>query len=150
RQFVLGPRPVLAGPGWQATEVPGIGYLSHCPELRVARARDAAGAEWHLLGVAVQTDSQLPSPAEQIAACDAQSIGRAYAGWAGRWALVGNRQLAMDAAGLLGCFYGTQGTGAARELWASSSPALAAELVGAGPAPLRSIKHRKGMDWYPG
>jgi hypothetical protein len=151
RQFVLGPRPVDLIPGGVTAYVPDVGYLSHCPELRAASIQDAAGTAWHLLGIAVQTDTSRSEPGAELTTATPNSVEDTYHTWAGRWVLIGAGKLYLDVSGLLGCFYGFKdSTGGARELWVSSSLALLVTVLEVNLYPLRSIQHQKGMDWYAG
>jgi len=149
RQFVIGPRPIDSLPGWLAVQLPGCGYLSHCPELRVASRTDAGGNIWYLLGIAVQTMVGRPDPIDEIGTFIPETIQDMYHSWAGRWMLVGNGEVHMDCSGLLGCFYRTRevrGTG--EELWLSSSPAIVADLLGVDTQLSYRIEHGYGFDWY--
>ena len=149
RQFVIGPRPFSEIHDWVVTPVPGAGYLSHCSELRVASARAFGGLTWILLGVAVQSDSARPDPVWELPSASQSSIQDLYQAWAGRWIVVGDGKLHLDAGGLLGCFYGWSGAAPGTgELWASSSPGLLAGILKASTRPLRIIHHKVGFDWY--
>lgn len=160
RQFLLGPRPAAPHPNWLAQPAGGA-VLSHCPELAVRPAVDRCGVEWYILGIASQTDPDRPDPADQIAVASTEAVPRLTWTWAGRWLLIGNGRIYLDAAGLLGCYYrrGLGGEGC----WASSSAALLAALDGAAgiaapraeaqagaaaPDP-RPLRHGVGLDWYP-
>jgi hypothetical protein len=126
-------------------------HLSHCGDLPAESVTDRRGRRWHLLGIALQSASDRASPPEQLASHDSDSLLEVYGSWSGRWILVGESELHLDASGLLGCFYRRIQLGSTTELWASSSPALLASL--AGRPRLRStgprIHWEKGMDWYP-
>ena len=151
RQFILGPEPSLAAPGWVAEEIRPALYLSHCPELPLASVTDKRGIPWRLLGTAVQSDPDAPTPLQQLADNENTELLDAYGSWAGRWLLISDSELHLDACGLLGCFYRTIHNGSEAELWASSSPALIAALPGR--ERLERIAPRihagKRMDWYP-
>lgn len=149
RQFVIAPKPVAVVPNWVTVEIPHVGFLYHCPELRVASTTDAQGNMWYLLGFAVQTDPDKPNPIDQIATATPDTIHDTYQSWAGRWVLIGDGKLYMDAAGLLGCFYSLKQTaGGTQELWISSSAALLVDLLNIDATPVRSIAHAVGIDWY--
>jgi hypothetical protein len=151
RQFVLGPEPVLAGEGWVSEEIGPSLHLSRCSDLPAEPVRDGRGRRWHLLGIALQSAPDRASPIEQLAAHDSDSPLEVYGSWSGRWILVGESELHLDASGLLGCFYRRIQRGSTTELWASSSPALLTSVPGR--PRLRSTAPRihweKGMDWYP-
>jgi len=151
RQFVLGPEPFLEGEGWIAEEVRPSLYLSRCPELPVAAVADDRGIPSRLLGIAVQSDPERPLPAEELASAGSERPLEAYGSWCGRWILLRDWDLHLDAGGTLGCFYRTINRGRAGEVWASSSPVLLGALPDR-PPPSRvapSLTFGKGMEWYP-
>jgi hypothetical protein len=151
RQFMLGPSPVDFIPGCVTTQIAGVGYLSHCPELRVASVKNVEGKIWHLLGTAVQTDTSRLRPIDELAHATSSTVEGMYHTWAGRWVLIGDGRLYLDASGLSSCFYGFKETiGDGKELLASSSLGLLVGLLETNPCPVRSIQHQKGMDWYAG
>jgi hypothetical protein len=151
RQFVLGPEPVLADEAWLSEEIGPSLHLSRCRDLPAEYVTDRRGRRWHLLGIAVQSAPGRASPPEQLAGHGSEGLLEVYGTWSGRWILVGESELHLDASGLLGCFYRRIRHGSTTELWASSSPALLATLPGR--PLLRSTEPRihweKGMDWYP-
>lgn len=151
RQFVIGPSPVRPASDWVTTHIPDTGYLSHSPELRVASATDADGRIWHVLGLVVQTDANKSDPVREVAGATHSTIEHVYQTWAGRWILIGNGELHMDAAGLLSCFYSLKETGdGTRELWVSGSVALLADLLRIDISNDRQIRHGEvAIDWYP-
>jgi hypothetical protein len=126
-------------------------HLSRCPELPVASVMDKRGVPWRLLGVALQSDPDAPTPVEQLAENETDDLLDVYGSWCGRWTLISDSEVHLDACGLLGCFYRTINHGPTAELWISSSPALIARLPGrerlfhAGP----KLHLGKGMEWYP-
>jgi len=149
RQFVIGPHPIESLPGWKSIQLHGVGYLSHCPELRVSSAVDANGNRWHLLGLTVQTVVDRSDPLQEIATATSETIQDIYHSWAGRWALVGAGTLHLDCCGMLGCFHVTREvTGGDREFWLSSSPAILADLLGVDKRLSYRIEHGYGFDWY--
>ena len=105
RQFILAPRAVDVAGDWRHTEVSDGFVLSHCPSLPVTEARDVDGCTWHLLGVALQTDPARSAPEEELRRAQTAAVPDRYGDWSGRWVLIGNGQVHLDAAGLLGCFY---------------------------------------------
>jgi hypothetical protein len=137
RQFVIGPRPLAPRPDWVSHEVSNGVFLSHCPLLPVALGQNAA-----LLGIAVQTTDGRPAPESLVLA--AAPLGDTRE-WAGRWALILDGVLELDAAGTLGCFHRRIGA----EVWLSSSASLLAELEPVLPVALVAIAHARGMDWVP-
>ena len=151
RQFVIGPRPVARESEWRHVALSNGLHLSHCPSLPRASVRDRDGVTWHLLGLAAQTDPDRPDPIEDLNRSRTADVRDRYHAWAGRWALVGNGELHMDASGLLGCFYGSPADAAAAgEPWASSSGALLADLLrcDTGDTDIGRIRHGS-MNWYP-
>ncbi|MEO1015920.1 MAG: hypothetical protein AAFX08_12100 [Pseudomonadota bacterium] len=145
RQFVIGPRPYAPNADWIATEIDGF-VVSRCRELPTRVVTDADGARHALLGRAIESRSDRCGPADALSNARTADIQTLYAGWAGRWALFSGGALHLDASGLLGCYYGKR-DGA---MWATSSPALAAGLVGPdadGPADRRPLRYEEGLSW---
>jgi hypothetical protein len=151
RQFILGPEPFLAGEGWITEQIGPSLHLSRCTELPAASVTDKRGVTWRLLGVALQSDPDAPAPVEQLADNEKSALLETYGSWSGRWILISDSEIHLDACGLIGCFYRTVNHGPTAELWASSSPALIAALPGREPAHHAGAKIHlgKGMDWYP-
>jgi hypothetical protein len=147
----VGPEPFLAGEGWIAEHISPSFHLSRCPELPVASITDRRGVTWWLLGVALQSDPDAPAPIEQLADNETNALLQVYGSWAGRWMLISDTEIHLDACGLIGCFYRTINRGPTAELWASSSPALIVGLPGRERACHAGSKLHlgKGMDWYP-
>jgi hypothetical protein len=146
RQFVLGPRPVLSERGWTALRLEDAGVLSRCPELPLARTRDAEGVEWCLVGLAVQTDPSRPDPTEELRAAGTSAVPALTRSWAGRWLLIGGNRIYPDASALRACFFCQSLEGS----WASSSAALLAELMDdKGDLDPRPLGWGKGIEWYP-
>ena len=125
RQFILGPRARKGAHDWVCLPIDDGSILSHCPRLRVGQVADRAGRRWSLLGLAVQSDPRRGSPEEELAAHGRGDIAPVHETWAGRWILIGERRLHLDAGGLLGCYYLKQDG-----LWLSSSLALLSEIGG--------------------
>lgn len=147
RQFVLGPRPVRVAEDWRTLDLsPGL-CLSHCPTLPVSTATDVDGVYWCLLGVAIQTDPAGAAPTVELSTARTQEVPTLYRDWAGRWLLVADQRIHLDACGTLGCFYRVEGTTA----WASSSGALLARIPNGKPleraAPVVP-HHGAGLPWY--
>ncbi len=104
-----------------------------------------------MLGTAIQSDPDAPAPLQQLEGNERSELLDVYRSWAGRWVLLSDSELHLDACGLLGCFYRTIHRGSTAELWASSSPALIAALPGREPIERRAprLHWGKGMEWYP-
>jgi hypothetical protein len=145
RQVVIGPQPFLAGPDWDVSELDGGIHVSRCPSLRFASAQDRNGHTWALLGLALPTVEDASDPTAAIAQAHTEEIPRLQEDWAGRWLLVGDGHVHLDAGGLIGCFYGTDETG---RCWASSSPALIRELILEGESPPLASELQVDS-WYP-
>jgi hypothetical protein len=139
KQYVLGPVPYSAGPDWESQEI-GTGlHLSFSPDLAVKKLIDMDGTAWWLLGLAVPViDEDIETAIQKTRT---QNVPSKLHYLAGEWQLVGPG-LHMDACGLLGCYYSI----AAK--WASSSPAILADILGVSPDEARpKIKH--GINWDP-
>ncbi|MGF1520813.1 MAG: hypothetical protein ACFBSF_00655 [Leptolyngbyaceae cyanobacterium] len=148
RQFVVGPAPFRAYEDWHCQPMGPSVWLSYCPALRVFRSQDTDGNEWTVLGLAIATLEADPQPSAQIARVSSSQVPDLYPSWAGRWVLVGNGQIHMDASGLLGCFYGRDTDG---QLWASSSPALLAQILFPDQPPIpdpRVLQYEVGISWF--
>jgi len=136
RQFLAGPRSVAVHEDWLSREIaPGV-ILSSCPSLPVEHAGGRT-----LVGIAVETEPGRPEPAAALARPDTPASDS----WAGRWILVGDGRVQLDAAGTLGCYYREVES----ELWLSSSPALLRSLEPELGPPAVALLHEAGMDWYP-
>jgi hypothetical protein len=142
---------VAAAPGWTSTELGPSLYLSHCSELSVGTVTDRRGVRWWLLGIALQSERDAASPLAQLGDHDRGDLLDTYRSWAGRWVLVGDSRLHLDACGILGCYYRTIHRDRSAELWASSSPALISALPGRERIERRAPRLRwgKGLEWYP-
>jgi hypothetical protein len=148
RQLVIGPDRFEAAPGWPSFRLDADTVISHCRELRVRTGIDRDGGRWALAGLAVATVGDAPDPVEQIALHPSDAVPDLRHDWAGRWLLIGNHQVHLDASGLLGCFYGVDEHG---RTWGSSSPALIASAVTDGRAPAaldRELHYDRGLSWY--
>ncbi len=144
RQLVVGPQEHHLGNDWISADLDRGLVLSHCPELPVVRQRDADGVEWLLIGLAVQTRSDRPPPVDDLAGTPTSGVPAAYEGWAGRWILIGQGELHLDAAGQLGCHWLIDQGG---RTWASTSPAAVAELGADRPHHRRDLRYERGLSW---
>jgi hypothetical protein len=151
RQFIAGPKRVRVNNDWISLELAPALYLSHCNTLPVFKAIDLDNVQWYILGLAVQTDPDRPDPVSEISASRTQQIKELYPSWAGRWVLVGNNEIHMDASGMLGCFYRVKNNHAgSREVWVSSSAALLADIAKGECRKIGSMQTLKSqMNWYP-
>jgi len=144
RQFILSKQGLTIQPDWVSRDIGGF-RLTHCPELPVQRVLGADGTVWHLLGIAVQTDPTRPDPADALAESRAETITETYRSWAGRWLLLNNRGVHLDAGGTLGCFHGDVDG----ELALASSAGVMADLLGGTAQFRRRLVHEAGLAWYP-
>jgi hypothetical protein len=145
RQFVIGHTPVLVDESWTSTSLRKGWHLSYEQSLPVAELRDRDGTQWHLLGIALQSDQGRPAPVDEIVSARTTEVEGLTPTWSGRWILLGEGVLRMDAASLLGCYYCRDADEG--RLLLSSSPALLSVWCGGEPSPL--LQHGRGMDWYP-
>lgn len=147
RQFVIGSRAFQVYENWQVHPLTDSLWFSHCPELRVGWATDRDGNRWALLGLAIESRPDRLMPLLEIAQASSADVPHLYPSWAGRWVLIGQGQVHMDASGLLGCFYGSyQG-----QLWVSSSPVLIARLLFPNAFPItdsRLLRYEQGISWF--
>lgn len=126
RQFIVGSTPCRPYEDWRCYALDHTTWISYCPDLRVASTQDTDGVTWMLIGLAVETLEQRKADSlEQIAQSSSAQVPALYPSWTGRWMLIGNGDIHLDASGSLGCFYGTDDSGH----WMSSSPALLAHLL---------------------
>ena len=148
RQFVIWQEPVSPNSNWQHVEIGGR-TVSYCPDLEAHAATDAEGCPWLLLGPVVSTAKEYATPAAQISATRTKAVPAASADWAGRFVLIGERELIPDATALLGVFVGADDDG--RPV-VSSSPALIRTVGRETPrriADERTLSHGKGFSWLP-
>ncbi|MBA2561944.1 MAG: hypothetical protein H0V14_03365 [Chitinophagaceae bacterium] len=144
RQFLIGNEAKEIKENWKSVKIAEDLYLSHCLSLSVQKAEDLSGKEWHLLGIAIQTDKEKPDPLTQIGTSLTDGVKEIYKSWTGRWILVGNNEIHIDCSGSLGCFY-TKING---ERWISSSLAILQEIGSLSPRP-DTLKYESGIEWYP-
>ena len=153
RQFLIGAQPVLYRSDWRVVRLSDTAVLSHCPDLPVQTAVDASGATWVLIGTAIHTTRRSVTPVEEIREHHSSEIPQLYADWAGRWILIGEGQVHLDATAMLSCYYARNRSGCSRDLpWVSSSPALLAEVLdsAAGTEDPRELVYAgKYLTWFP-
>ena len=148
RQFVIGKKPFLPYKNWCSRQLDSSIYLSYCPELLALFAQDADGECWGLLGLAIETLEDKLAPPAEIARTPSSQVPELYHSWAGRWVLLGQGQVHMDASGLLGCFYCINPD---KQMWVSSSPALLASMLSSESSPAvdsRSLRYETGISWF--
>jgi hypothetical protein len=148
RQFVIGTKPFLPYQNWCSHPLDSSLYLSYCPDLRAGFVRDADGVCWGLLGLAIETLEDKLEPLAEIARTPSTKVSELYHSWAGRWVLLGQGQVHMDASGLLGCFYSMTPD---NQMWVSSSSALLASILSSESSPAvdsRSLGYETGISWF--
>src|SRR5436190_11361125 len=143
KQFLIGCHPKKIKADWETLKIGHSLHLSHCPDLSVKKTKDSNGIEWYLLGLAIQTNKQKDDPLTEIANSRTDDVKELYKSWNGRWILVGNNEIHIDCAGLIGCFY----TKINEEIWASNSLAILQEIGNLSPR-LENLRHRSHLEWY--
>lgn len=123
-------------------------FFNYSKDLNVERIyTENPEDEIYILGHAFQVNSDKQSPIDEIKKKEYNTIDKCYESWSGRWILIYNGEIHMDACGTLGIFYTTQND----NVYISSSCAILKELCGINKVKnLFYIEHGKGMDWYPG
>lgn len=151
RQFILGPAPFVVDESWSVVELGPSRCLSYSATLPVEIVQDADGRSWALVGLAFQTDSSRRPPTDELQLMRSGAVEETYRTWSGRWLLMGEDEVHLDACGSLGCVYSTS-PDESTPVWISSSPVLVRDLLQAGGgrrAAAPPIAHASGMDWYP-
>ena len=148
RQFVIGSRQIILNKKWKSYQLDTRLWLSYCADLRITNSTDINGQAWYILGLAVETLIQKESPEKEIARAESSQVHNLCESWAGRWILIGDGKLSLDASGLLGCFYGKDPEG---QIWVSSSAALLSEILFSETpsiADSRNLSYERGISWY--
>lgn len=151
RQFVLGTRPHPYRPDWRVARLGDSLVLSHCPKLPVVVAKTRDGVTLCLVGTAVDT-TRVVSPEGRIRESHSAEISSVYPDWSGRWVLISEDEVHLDASGQLGLYYARDRSALPESMpFASSSPALLAELLGehAGERDPREMVWGVGVTWFP-
>jgi hypothetical protein len=139
RQYVLAES--AAGPShFTHVGLPNGLTLSHDPLLQVVSVDDADGSRWWLLGWPLASHADRADPAVEVAGCRTVDVIVAAETWTGRWQLLGEQHLVLDAAGSMGCYFRTSGP-----VRISSSAAL---LGATRNAP--ELSAGRQLVWYPG
>ncbi len=142
RQFMIGPEPMKVHPDWQVETVNGCGILSYCPKLSVRKIISRGGAEYVLIGMAVQSDASRPAPVEELKDLQA-GVADLTDSWAGRWILIADGVLQTDAAGMMGCMYSVMG--------GATCVSSSTTLLRTPQTPVfddRILEHGVGLEWY--
>lgn len=148
RQFVIGPEKFIFNENWKTYKLNHSMWLSFCCDLQVTTAKDINGQDWYILGIAIETLQKKKFPHEEIRETNTDRVPDLYSSWVGRWVLVGNGKIHLDASGLLGCFYGKDSE---EKVWASSSVSLLTQILFSERAPVvdsRELKYQMGISWY--
>ena len=148
RQFIIGNKTFLPGDNWRYRQLDSSCGISYCPDLIIEWTQDLEGIEWLLLGLAIETTINKRSPIAEISHTPTAAVSELYYTWAGRWILIGNGKLYLDASGLLGCFYGKD---AEEQMWVSSSAVLLAQVLFPNQIPVidsRKLSYEVGISWY--
>ncbi|MCW2960208.1 MAG: hypothetical protein JWM90_595 [Thermoleophilia bacterium] len=158
RQFVIGPAPLRPSDDWKQLLLDPEGrlHLSHCPDLPMVHVPAAAGevSDRLLLGDVVAMGEHDPAPGRSLAeGATVDDVVEASRTWAGRWVLVLDGVVHLDACGGLSCLHrwAQAGPGGRAGVWVSSSPALLLDArLGGGPhqrAPLENFA--EGFYYHP-
>lgn len=100
----------------------------------------------YILGFAFQIDPNRSKPEEEVEKYN--SIEECYSTWSGRWILIYENQIHLDACGTLACFYTKTEDD---EVWITSSLSLLNESTKIKKDSNENVvRHKYGMDWYPG
>lgn len=135
RQFLLSPDPVEAPPWFGRHELGGW-HLYACPTLPVALVTGPRGRPRALLGVAVDDGGgDVLTALRQLGADD---LMRAYRSWSGRWVLVDDHEVHLDATGMLSAYL----CGGL----VASTPALLPGLE----VPCRDLRQEHILPFFPG
>lgn len=138
RQYVIAEEPT--GPaGYVSTALWDGLVLSYDPRLPVAQLRDRDGMTWHLLGNVVPTVGEAPD-ALSVAELSSRQVLAAAHTWSGRWQLLGEGLVRMDAAGSMGCYF----SAGPRRRVSSSVALMNARAVGPTLGPGEPVT------WFPG
>ncbi|MEL6930354.1 MAG: hypothetical protein AAFO95_17210 [Cyanobacteria bacterium J06600_6] len=144
RQFIVGCSEFIPNQDWRSHKLGHSFWISWDSNLKISQATDRDGTEWFLLGLAVETTKNI-EPKNIILQLSSSEVINSYASWAGRWLLIGQGEIHLDANGLLGCFYGRNSAG---DLWLSSSPVLLSQIISATAKSDRNLVYGTGISWY--
>lgn len=123
--------------------------LSYSDDLRVNEVYDKNGLKWILLGWAIQIEKNKKDPVEELKERKEEDITDIYESWTGRWILIGEDSIHLDASGSLGCFY----TINSKEIFIGSSPSLISRILKEQELEVEEVtcklERGSGMDYYP-
>lgn len=103
RQFILSARKIPQHDDHLAVRVADL-ILYHCRTLPVSITVDQKRRPYWILGLAFQSDPNELSPQTQLANFAGEDAGKMLRTWMGRWILVSETAMYMDAGGSLGVF----------------------------------------------
>lgn len=141
-QFYIGPATKAINESWKSIPLQNGLCVSYDADLPV-QSIYAGGNQFVLIGTALQSLPGQSSPTELLQNLQKiTDLPQLYASWAGRWVLIANDEVHLDAGGLLGCYYkkGCNGTEV------STVPGLIASCY--QPDTFRLIKSG-GAEFYP-
>lgn len=142
-QFYIGRQPKLMDESWQSATLDNGLLFSFSNTLPVKFINSKSGNNFILLGYAVQSLDNESAPEEALKnLADIATIQDVYKSWSGRWLLIVNDELHLDASAMLGCFY-KQSEGGIEV--ASSAGYIANAFV---PDTFKLVKN-VGADYYP-
>lgn len=142
-QFYIGKHPKLVDENWLNYTLQNGKILSYSKSLPVKFIKDQNNNSFVLIGYAVQSVPTEPSPVEGLQQLSGiNNLQDLYRPWSGRWVLLANDALHLDATGMLGCFYkiGNEGV----EI-SSSAGLITNSFV---PDTYKLVK-KVGADYYP-
>lgn len=143
RQFFIGKQPKLMDESWLSANLNNGLILSYSNELQVKFINAAEDRQFVLMGYAVQSLESEPAPEVALQkVSNLENIQDVYKSWSGRWLLIVNDEVHLDATAMLGLYYkvGNDGVEAA-----STAGFLASHFV---PDTFRLVKN-VGADYYP-
>ena len=104
-QFYIGKNPKLVDENWISHTLPNGLILSYSNVLPV-KFINSNNNHFVLIGYAVQSVDTLPSPVEGLKQLsNFNNLQDLYRSWSGRWVILANNELHLDATAMLGCFY---------------------------------------------
>ena len=143
RQFYIGRQPKLLDDSWQSHPLQNGLILSYSNELQINFIKDKSGNHLVLMGYAVQSVAAEPAPEEALAQLTStENLQEVYKSWSGRWLLLVNDEVHLDATAMLGLFYKVTDDGVEA---ASTAGFLAGSFV---PDTFKLVKN-VGADYYP-
>lgn len=134
--------------GWKHINL-GSYILSYDENLMLIETYNKFNEKWILVGNAIQTNPKKLQPNEEIFNINRSNFQDICSSWTGRWILINENTIILDASGSLGCFY----TINTEQLYISSSPALIKEVLDKNGIECKeeniNFKRGEGMDYYP-